>query len=248
MGAGASYSTKEAALADGKTPEEVEAWITENPPPGKKTVEEATAALVALPEDVAAGAMVMILPAEADRDKNDPGKLYPGFYQEAGKAVFMDDGTKFVCDVAAMGVPSVDEVSAQVTKYSNMVEKITASFEDEAMTKAIDKAWAHVTKVMGGSLGEGEKINYAADAGAEAKEGALLVNTLVGNLPIAGESMALRSMCGKWQAVCKENDADASGTISKDEAKAVWAGVLSNGLELCTAQLEACNKALEAMG
>ena len=101
----------------------------------------------------------------------------------------------------------------------------------------LQAAFEHVAKLMAAKARKAATtgINYK---GTEAMEGAFLINTLIGNLgPISGESHALRTMAGKWQATCAENDADESGTINVEEAKAVWATVCDNLGAFCREKL-----------
>ena len=52
----------------------------------------------------------------------------------------------------------------------------------------------------------------------------------------------IRSMCGQWQAACKEADTDKNGTISEKEAAAVWLKLVANMIEVCNAQLKKLGK------
>ena len=119
--------------------------------------------------------------------------------------------------------------------------RLSESDSTMVVKAAVDEVRSTVT------LGKDHKINYRADAGKEAKEGQKLCEALVQQLgALWDESYSLHYMMEQWQTVCKEADKDNSGTISEDEAVAIWEKLLDTFRRYIGDQLERLGAATRA--
>jgi len=147
---------------------------------------------------------------------------YPAYFVSPTTATYMDDGTETPCEISKV-VPFTEEDKKNAVKLYEQKLAICKAGEMADSKAVVAAAFNHVKENMGGSLGEDGKISYAND---EAKEGMLLVHTMIGNFgAMWDESKVLQFMATKWKDQCKEVDVDASGTISEEEAVGVWENV-----------------------
>jgi len=164
------------------------------------------------------GDICMVTPPPEENDT----MAYPAYFVSPTTATYMDDGTETPCEISKV-VPFTEEDKKNAVKLYEQKLAICKAGEMADSKAVVAAAFNHVKENMGGSLGEDGKISYAND---EAKEGMLLVHTMIGNFgAMWDESKVLQFMATKWKDQCKEVDVDASGTISEEEAVGVWENV-----------------------
>jgi hypothetical protein len=169
--------------------------------------------------------------------RGDAGKVYLATYVDESHVVFFDDGDEAPVEVSRVGPATTADRDVAIVKYTqalNQCMRLAASDLDETVAESIEEVRAEL-----GGFGADGKINYRADAGSEAREGELLCEALIANLgALWDESRSLRFMTEQWQEVCREADADSSGTIDAAEAALIWQKALGIYTKMVAEKLE----------
>ena len=137
----------------------------------------------------------------------------------AQKVVFFDDGSETVQTVGALKEATRADRTAAKERYEEALRdanRIAAMDSEQVVEEAIET----VRWLMGGTLGSDDMISYdASSKGDEAREGQLLVETLLAHfVSLAGVLPFKHWMATHWREVCEEADRDRSGTISAIES------------------------------
>jgi len=174
------------------------------------------------------GDFCMVRPVAAEASSANPSKLYLATYVDPTHAVYFDDGSEVVHEVANVGPATEADKDVAIVKYTTALDQCTrlAGYDEEDI---VSEAIEEVKSQLGAKgLGPKGKIDYMESAGEEAKEGRLLVEALLSNVgALWDESRSLRYMMDHWRDVCNEVDTDKSGTISEEEAAEIWDKVLT---------------------
>ena len=192
-----------------------------------------------LPLVLSPGDLCMARPTNQDSvGHSDPNRLYLATYVDETHATFFDDADGAPKEVAKLGPATASDKDVAVVKYTQALSQCVRLSQYES-TELVAEAIAEVKSELG-SLGKDGKINYRADAGAEAREGQALCEALVANCgALWDESPSVAYMMSHWQQTCREADADNSGTISEEEAAAIWAKMLQTFMQFVAGKLEA---------
>ena len=158
----------------------------------------------------------------------------------AQKVVFFDDGSETVQTVGALKEATRADRTAAKERYEEALRdanRIAAMDSEQVVEEAIET----VRWLMGGTLGSDDMISYdASSKGDEAREGQLLVETLLAHfVSLAGVLPFKHWMATHWREVCEEADRDRSGTISAIEAVEIWDRVALSLASTIAAKLDA---------